>query len=242
MSSSDSSSVHKEECGLCGWGQTSKMCTSCAQKVEQANTDSLDSYNTSGSVVSSVDAVTDSLGCVDLSNDNDDDKLFQDPPPPKEDCQICLLPIPYTNGLCGVKTTYMPCCGKTLCYGCVLAAQDEIKKGNIKEWCPFCRVPIPSSNEEFVDRTKKRMKLNDAEAFYTLGIAYYNENWGLPQDMNKSFELYSQAAELGSVNAHYAFAIAYNYGQGVEVDEEKAIRHYKLAAIGGHELARSWSI
>ena len=71
---SNSSSDDKEECGLCGWGQTSKMCTSCAQKVEQANTDSLDSYNTSGSVVSSVDAVTDSLGCVDLSNDNDDDK------------------------------------------------------------------------------------------------------------------------------------------------------------------------
>ena len=25
------------ECGLCGWGQTDKICTSCAQKMEVAN-------------------------------------------------------------------------------------------------------------------------------------------------------------------------------------------------------------
>ena len=83
-----------------------------------------------------------------------DKTLFRDPPP-KEDCPICMLPMPYNSGACGVRTTYMPCCGKVLCDGCVVAASEEMKKGNTKKWCPFCRVPLPSSKKVYFERYNK---------------------------------------------------------------------------------------
>ena len=61
---------------------------------------------------------------------------------------------------------------------------------------------------------------------------------GLSQDMNKAIELWNQAVELGSINAHYNIAMGYYYGGGVEEDKKKAIHHFKLAAMGGHEVAR----
>ena len=34
-------------------------------------------------------------------------------PPPKEECPICMQPMPYYNSAeCGIGNTYMPCCGK----------------------------------------------------------------------------------------------------------------------------------
>ena len=240
MSSDSSSVVDKEECGLCGWGQTSKMCTSCEQKIEQANADMssnvLDSYNTSGSIVSSADAVADGLGRIDISND-DDDKLFADPPP-KEDCPICMLPTPHADGLCGLGMVYMPCCGKTICEGCSKAEDDEMRKGNIKKWCALCRVPIHCSDKDMLKRYHNRMDLNDADAYLQLGLAYGNGDMDLPQDINKANELLLKAAELGSCNAHALIATAYMKGDGVEKDMSIAIRHWNLAAIGGHEVAR----
>jgi len=77
------------------------------------------------------------MGFVD-EKVSDDDPLFQDPPP-KEDCPICMLPIPVNSGTCDVHTMYQTCCGKTLCQGCVEAAKEEINKGKMKDLCPFCR-------------------------------------------------------------------------------------------------------
>ena len=113
-----------------------KVSTSCDQKVESCNVDSVE-HNTSSNSSSGIDAVSDSLGRVDISNDNcgvdnDDDELFQDPPP-RDECPICLLPMPFTEGICGVTTVYLPCCGKVICDGCSMAEDEEMKKGNIKQ-------------------------------------------------------------------------------------------------------------
>lgn len=116
------------------------MCTKSLRIIYKCNTSS------------NIDTVSDSLERVNISNDYDDE-LFQDPPP-KEDCQICFLPMPYTNGLCGVEVVYQPCCGKSMCGGCTSAENKEMKEGNIKEWCPFCRLPYPKSDEERVKRIK----------------------------------------------------------------------------------------
>ena len=219
-----------------------KECTSCEQKVDEhcKFQDGVSSGSSNSS--SAVDAVADDIEKIGISNNNnnnnnnDDEKLFQDPPP-KEDCPICLLPMPHANAICGVPKTYMACCGKLLCSGCVLAAQDEIRKGNIKEWCLFCRTPIPKSNAEYTERVKKRMKLKDAGAYFELGCAY-DEAIGLPHDANKARELWHQAAELGSCQTHYSLGRAYLPSRGVEKDMKKAMHHWKLAAIGGHERAR----
>jgi len=219
-----------------------KVSTSCDQKVESCNDDGVEHNPSSNS--SGIDAISNNLGRVDLSKDGldklaiSDDKLFQDPPP-KEDCPICMLPMPFSNGSY-VGKIFMSCCGKMLCIGCSKAEDDEIDKGNLKDWCSLCRVPLPDSDKENVKRLRKRMKLNDAEAYLQLGLDYYYGKSDLERDslFNKAIELWNRATELGSIRAHYNLALAYSVGDDAEKYKEKVIYHYKLAAIGGHEGAR----
>lgn len=172
----------------------------------------------------------------DFSKVISDDELFKDPPP-KEECPICMQPMPYEFGICGVEVTYQTCCGKVICYGCMKAAEEEIQAGNMKDWCAFCRVPYPYTDREIKKRWTKRVKLNDVEAF--LGLAAdYRGNMGSPKNEKKVFELLSKAADLGSCRAHYQLSNMYHKGEAMEKDMEKAIHHARLAAIGGHEVAR----
>jgi TPR repeat protein len=71
-----------------------------------------------------------------------------------------------------------------------------------------------------------------------LGTLYADGDLGLQKDMNKAFELWTRAAELGSCIAHYQIGGAYYQGDGVEKDTKKAIHHFELAAMAGHEFAR----
>jgi len=88
-------------------------------------------------------------------------------------------------------------------------------------------------------RIEKRMKLNDrSRGISRIRTMYQNGIRGYPKDEKRAFELYVQAAELGSARAHNALAHAYRFSQGVEKDMEKAIHHSTLAAIGGHEWSR----
>ena len=263
MSSSDGASTCGKSVDGGGKGESvstsnNKECTSCEQK----NGDCKDSNNTS-SCNSDIDAVSQGISRVDISNGGNntssssaannngtsqdkpriiinilpDEKLFQDPPP-KEDCEICMLPMPFATGVSGVEKKYQPCCGKTICEGCVLASTLEVIKGNLKPWCSFCRVPYPSSDKEYIQRMKKRMKLNDTSAFRRLGVAYQFGQRGLTKNSKKAIEFWTKAVELGSLGAHYELAMAYHSGEGVEKDLDEANQHYELAAIGGHEGAR----
>lgn len=82
----------------------------------------------------------------------DDDELFQEPPP-KEDCPICFLPMPYSIGISGVDISYQPCCGKMMCVGCMVATGEEMKKGSMKVCCPFCRIPLQlESDDEYINQ------------------------------------------------------------------------------------------
>jgi len=238
-------------CAACGkGGDNLKVCTSCEQvsycnaKCRKAHRSKhkkecrqLAAKKHNEETVDSIDVhvITEKFSSIEIS----DEELFKDPPP-KEDCDICFIPMPSWT-----KAVYQSCCGKTLCSGCMEAAENEMKKGTMKPCCPFCRVPLPEgSNDEFMMRVKKRMKLEDADAFHTLGEAYSygnlicQDNLGLPQDHKKGFELLLRGAELGSIKAHCSLANAYDDGSGVKKDLKKAIIHFKLAAIGGHEVAR----
>jgi len=167
-------------------------------------------------------------------------KLFQ-PPPPKEECPICILPMPmpFSGELDGkVRFSYQFCCGKRVCTGCIDAARKEMRKGKMKDLCLFCRVPNSHSDKEDLKRCRKRMKLKDAYAFYALGDQYYNGRWGLPRHLSKACELWNQAADLGSIQAHAGLGDAYMRGAGVEQDAEKARHHFEIAAMRGHENAR----
>jgi len=88
-------------------------------------------------------------------------QLFQDPPP-KEDCPICMLPMPFCGELDGrVRFSYQYCCGKRVCTGCIDAARKEVRKGKMKDLCLFCRVPNSHSVEKVQeeDETKRCIRI-----------------------------------------------------------------------------------
>eukprot|EP00984_Skeletonema_dohrnii_P026905 scaffold16308_cov71-Skeletonema_dohrnii-CCMP3373.AAC.3 len=103
----------------------------------------------------------------------------------------------------------------------------------LEKSCPFCREPIPSTEEECHKQAMKRVEANDPVAMCGEGFLQYQKG-----DYSSAFEYSKKAAELGNVSAHYRLSLLYLDGQGVEKDEKKSIHHTEVAAIGGHPDAR----
>ena len=158
-----------------------------------------------------------------------DIELFKQPPP-REDCPICMLPLPSID----TGTRYKVCCGKKVCSGC----DHAISLRDKEEKCPFCRTPAPTSEEEYIARLKKRVEAGDAHAMFSFGCDYYEGSRGLPRDETKALELWHKAGELGYAGAYFNIGNAYYNGRGVERDNKKADHYYELAAMGGDPLAR----
>jgi len=164
-----------------------------------------------------------------------DKKLFRQPPP-KEDCPICFLRMPSLAS----GSIYYACCGKEICSGCVHAPVYDDQGNEVdNRKCPFCRTPHPTTDEELINRYKRRMKTGDQIAIYNLGCDYFTGSCGYPQNHMKALELWHRAAELGYAKAHCSIGNAYYNGEGVEVDKEKATYYYELAAMKGSVFARS---
>jgi len=164
-----------------------------------------------------------------------DEELFKQPPP-KEDCPICFVRLPTLDA----GWTYMPCCGKGICTGCMLAPVYDNQGNEVdNKKCPFCRIPTPTSIEEAIERMTKRVKADDPVAIYNLGVCSREGRNGYPQDYRKALELWHRAGELGHAMAYSNIGYAYHCGRGVERDEKKARHYYELAAIGGDVYARS---
>ena len=181
-------------------------------------------------------AAMDKLGGSGKRNNDviSDDELFKQPP--NEDCSICLLRLPALES----GSAYYPCCGKIICCGCLHApVYDNLGNEIIEEKCPFCRTPLPGSDEEYNEGLQKRVEVGDAHAFFTLGCYYRRgEEDGFPQDYGKALELWHRAGDLGYVDAYNNIGYAYENGEGVERDEKKANHYYELAAMGGDAAAR----
>lgn len=162
--------------------------------------------------------------CKKRSAELRDKSLFKQPP--KEECAICFLPVPDSDSV-----TFMPCCGKELCNGCIYAVAGE-SFGNCK--CPFCRAPPPKTNEAYIGRIKKRMEANDAEAFVFMAMKYGEGTMGVPKDEGKYKELLLKAVELGSSDACRCLAIDYLQGSlGMKKDEKKSQHYWEIAAMEG---------
>ena len=184
-----------------------------------------------------------------------DEALFKDPPP-KEDCPICFLPMPIllvncvllplatissvpindfaiaNEGLAGKDMeVYYPCCGKSICDGCI----HSFNKSGNKDKCPFCNAERSSITlEELVEEIKKRAAANDAASIYMLANSYENGLHGLQLDRAKALELFTRAAELGYSKAHNNLGGIYRKGGNLK----KAKFHLEAAAMAGHEIAR----
>jgi len=159
-----------------------------------------------------------------------DIELFKQPPQLYEDCPICFLLLPSL----ATGRRYMTCCGKVICSGCSYAPVYDHQGNEVdNDKCPFCRTPESTSREETIERDKKRMEADDAEAFHITGYSYYQGTGGYPQDYVKALESYHRAGELGYAEAYTNIGHAYMDGRGAEIDKKKAIHFYELAAMGG---------
>ena len=184
-----------------------------------------------------------------------DEALFKDPPA-KEDCPICFIPMPVKLIACMTlppatissvpirdyaeaneelatenMEQYYPCCGKTICGGCVYSFRMS---GN-EETCLFCKSDRRGkTDEECVEELMKRVEANDAGSIYQLANDYYHGDLGLLQDRVRAMELWKQAADLGSRRAHFQLGCIYHE----EGDSKKEKFHYEAAAMAGHEGAR----
>eukprot|EP00956_Cyclotella_meneghiniana_P013068 scaffold18711_cov36-Cyclotella_meneghiniana.AAC.4 len=146
--------------------------------------------------------------------------------PAREDCPICMLPLPF-----GIECTYMSCCGKQICNGCAFHLTQAV--------CPYCNAPQPRDTEEMIKRLLERIeKFNDANAMVNLGVFYKMGMNGLPIDHSKAAELFQRASELGSAEAHCNIGNLYHFGEGVKRDIKNAVKHWEIAAMMGNERSR----
>jgi len=97
---------------------------------------------------------------------------------------------------------YNTCCGKVICSGCAYAPVYD-DQGNIiaEEKCCFCRKPAPTEDES-MEREKKRVDAGDPIAIYNQGIWYRDGMFGYPVDHVKVLELWHRAGKLGYAEAY----------------------------------------
>ena len=165
-----------------------------------------------------------------------DEALFSESPP-REECPICMIPLPHNPG----ESLFKSCCGKRICGGCAFAiVGEDMKRGKKKEdrLCPYCRTPRAKSDEEGVKRLKTLMENGNAIAYCQLGHFYYSGTNGMPQNWAKANELYLKAGDLGCAEAYNSLGISYREGRGVEADKKKAKHYYEQAAMNGNAEAR----
>ena len=146
-------------CANCGKGEESggglKACTAC-NMVKYCNRDCQIAHRP-----------VHKKACRKRAAELHDEALFRREPPPEfGDCSICFLRLP----IMGSGRSYMSCCGKMICSGCCHAdVYDNLGNIIVKEQCPFCRTPLPTSVEEAFERLKKRMEVGDEHAFDMMG-------------------------------------------------------------------------
>lgn len=82
-------------------------------------------------------------------------------------------------------------------------------------------------------------KYNDPNAMCVLGMYYDTGRKGLLVNHSKAIELYLRRSELRCPSANCKLGLSYNNGKGIDQDSKKAIHHWQVAAMMGHEMTRS---
>jgi TPR repeat protein len=128
---------------------------------------------------------------------------------------------------------YYPCCGKSICKGCVYSyCRSKTKNA---EKCPFCNSDRTiKTDEDAVKEMMKRLEVNDASAISVLAGWYYCGVQSCQQNQMKAVELYTRAAELGYGTAHSCLGDYFCEGGNMN----KAKFHWEAAAMAGHHEAR----
>ncbi|EJK48042.1 hypothetical protein THAOC_33194 [Thalassiosira oceanica] len=157
--------------------------------------------------------------------------------PEGDTCPICFVLIEFPMNKHAKRNA---CCMKRVCNGCVLAAHQRGLRGmrGIGRLCEFCRTPIPHDDASTLAMVQKRVNKGDADATKSLGDKYYHGRLGLAKDDLRAIELWTEATELGSIDAHYQLGYAYYNGDGAKEDKPRGIRHWQEAAMKGEVESR----
>ena len=171
--------------------------------------------------------------CKERAAELKDERLYgQGHERPEGDfCPICTLPIPLPMDL---HSTFYVCCIKRVCDGCAGAVLQRGMGGN----CLFCRTPFAKDDASALAMVQKRIDAGDADAMEFLASSYYNGGHGLEKNVQSAVELWTEAAELGSIKACYELGRSYYNGDGVGQDRAKAVGHWQRAAMKGHVESR----
>ena len=171
--------------------------------------------------------------CKQRAAELEEEKLYnQGHERPEGDfCPICTLLIPLQME---EHSGFMACCMKRVCNGCNFAAQKRGMRG-----CPFCRTPLPKNDADMLAMMQARAEKKNPDAISNLGHKYYIEQLGLQKNARRAVELWTEAAELGSVEALYNLGVAYYHGNGVQEDKAKAVQFWRKAAMQGHVEGRN---
>jgi len=95
-----------------------------------------------------------------------DDRLFKQPDESHlGECPICCLPLPLGEKKWAINS----CCCKTICKGCEYANVLREKEQGLEHRCPYCREPLPDTDEEMDQNYMKRIKANDPVALFQMG-------------------------------------------------------------------------
>ncbi|EJK56551.1 hypothetical protein THAOC_23541 [Thalassiosira oceanica] len=151
--------------------------------------------------------------------------------PERDRCPICfeLIELPT-----GQHSKLNVCCMKRVCDGCDLEATQR----GIYDTCPFCRTNVPDNDASMLAMIQKRVDKDDPEAMHLLGTQYHLGKLGLTKDVPRTLELWMEAADLGSINAHYNLGHVYYTGDGVKEDKPRGVHHWQQAAVQGHAESR----
>ncbi|EJK77439.1 hypothetical protein THAOC_00730 [Thalassiosira oceanica] len=150
--------------------------------------------------------------------------------PEGDRCPICFDPIEFPMNK---HSKINVCCMKLVCNGCRLAARRRGLRG-----CPFCRTPFPSDDASKLAMVQRRVEKRDADAITLLGYKYFHGSLGLTKNVPRAIELWTEAAELGSLEAHRQLGAMYYTGDGVKEDKPRGIQHWQKAAMKGHVSSR----
>ncbi len=211
-----------EVCASCGKAAVDnvklKMCTAC-KLVKYCNVECQKNHRPQHK-----------KACKKRAAEIRDDRLFRQPDGScYGECPICCLPLPIDK-----VSNMNSCCCKVICKGCSYENKMREFEEGLELRCPYCREPLPETNEQVDQNLMKRVKANDPVALNHVGKMRRDEG-----EYEEAFQYFTKAAELGGIDAHNNLSNAYHLAEGVEKDMKKAVHHLEEAAIGGHPEARN---
>ncbi|EJK45768.1 hypothetical protein THAOC_35601 [Thalassiosira oceanica] len=122
--------------------------------------------------------------------------------------------------------------------GSAMGCDLEATQRGIYDSCPFCKTNVPNDDASILAMIYKRVDKGDAEAISFLGNNYYHGSLGLAKDIRRARELWTEAAELGSLDAHFGLGRIYYIGNDAKEDKPRGIHHWQQAAMKGHVQSR----